>query len=148
MKYIKSYLNYIFEGSNANIDYSAEYPLSFKNVGIPPSDRQDIDSLNREKNFQDVQTEFQKQIFPVLQKISKNIDMNDAVKASDKFFKETKGEIRQIIDRNRGNIQQTVKELINKYGKTIQQNIFKPLDQLNNPQKAKNQPEKQEMSRE
>lgn len=151
MKYLKDYLMFT-ETARNNIDYSAEYPLSFKNVGIPPSQKNQDDPTGEiENNFQSVQKRFQQLLLPVLQKdVSGNYTMNDAIQKSDEFFRNTKGKIKEIIDENQGDIEKTVQALLKEYEKKITVNQIEPLKQLNNPEQQEQQTvaDKPEMSRE
>lgn len=151
MKYLKDFLMFT-ETARNNIDYSAEYPLSFKNVGIPPSQKSQNDPTGEiESNFQAVQKSFQQALLPVLRKnVNKNYTMNDAVQKSDEFFNSTKGKIKEIIDENQGNIEKTVQSLLKEYEKKITVNQIEPLKQLNNPEQQEQQTvaDKPEMSRE
>jgi hypothetical protein len=146
MKYLKDYSMFT-ETARNNIDYSAEYPLSFKNVGIPPAQK-NIDDPTGEKNsnFQAIQQKFQELLLGVLQKdASKNYQMNDAIQKSDEFFNQTKGKIKEIIDENQGDVEKTVQKLLKEYEKKIQVNQIEPAKQLNQPQQTQEMPE---MSRE
>lgn len=146
MKYLKDYSMFT-ETAHNNIDYSAEYPLSFKNVGIPPAQK-NIDDPSGEKNdnFQAVQKRFQQILLPVLQKdVSKNYTMNDSIQKSDEFFNDTKGKIKEIIDEHQGDVEKTVQEILKEYEKKFQVNQIEPAKKLNQPQQVQEMPE---MSRE
>jgi len=136
MKKFKHLLTFnLFETADYTND---RYPVDMVTQDITQYDRSTKDGREKENNFQQVQNAFQEKILPLLKKVSNNYELEDAVKVADKFFGKTKT-IKSTIDRNNGDIQKTVDELISKHGDILVQNYIKPLDRLNNPGKAVNQ---------
>lgn len=133
MKKSKHILSFkLFTEDLAN--YMDTYPISMKQVDVSASDRSTDDDLALNTNFQMVQNAFQEQfVLPKLKECSPNYEINDAEEISNQFFTKTKGNIKNIIDSNNGDVQKTVDELIKQYGKNVVQNYIKPKSRLNKP---------------
>jgi len=118
-------------------NYMDTYPISMKRVDVSPSDSQTQDDESRNTNFQMVQNAFQEQfILPELKKCSPNYEINDADEINNKFFSDTQGDLKSIVDNN--NVQNAVDIIIKKYGKKVKQNYIKPKSRLNKPGLAVN----------
>lgn len=119
------------EDVNGLRDYNDKHPISFKTQNIPPADRKDLDQMNKEVDFQQIQTEMQKILLPYLKSHEPNAEQNDAVQASDKFLNgnsigpDKKKEIKNIVDSCKGNYSEAAKAIINRFKKEIVNNYYR-----------------------
>jgi hypothetical protein len=133
MKYVKTFLNYLNEDTQGLRDYQDKYPISQKTVAVPPTDRQDADTQNKNVIFQKIQTEMQKILLGYLKKQNPNADQNDAIKASDRFCSQVdqKGQkIKDIISECEKNQDYTAaaKKIIETFKKEIVNNYYRKDD--------------------
>jgi len=128
MKYLKTYQVYLNEDVNGLRNYSDNYPMNFKTQSIPPSDKKDVDTMQKEVDFQRIQTEIQNILLPHLKKHEPNADQNDAIQASDRFCKQIgeKGQkIKDIVNSCNGDYVSAANEIIKQFKKEIINNYYR-----------------------